>query len=145
MRLRFNPREYADRSKGNGKDTKFRPVPEGFYQVECIELTETVSKAGDNMLKAKFEILDPPSNNASFVWEYYLMECAASPDALEIHRARFAQWAEAAGKLNLKDTSELEHTQCRVKLVIKAGKDGYRPLNKIELFVTPKDQRHKVQ
>jgi len=145
MRLGFNPREYAGRSKPNGRDTKFKPVPEGFYEVECIELTDTVSKAGDKMLKAKFEILDPPFSDAGYVWEYFLMECAASTDALEIARERLAQWVEAAGKLDLQDTSELEHTRCRVKLVIEPGKGDYGPSNKIKFFATPKDKSHKVQ
>jgi uncharacterized protein DUF669 len=98
MRLNFNPQDYANRSKPNGKSSRYRPVPEGRYTVECIELEAVRSQKGDRMLKATFEILDPPFDDAGFIWDYALLECKANPDALEIARERLAKWAAAAGK-----------------------------------------------
>ena len=143
MRLDFDPREYANRAKPNGKIGGYRPVPEGIYTVECIALDAVISKAGDRMLKATFEVINPPISDAGYIWDYLLMT-HANIDALEIARERLAKWAEAAGKPDLKDTDELEHTQCRVKLVIEPGRGDYGPSNKIKFFVAPKNKGNRA-
>jgi hypothetical protein len=136
MRLGFNPSEYTTRTTKNGKGSKYKPVPEGIYSLECLAVSIVVSKAGDKMIKAEFEILDPPAD-AGHVWAYFLLEHAES---WVVDRARedLAEWAAAAGKPDVQDTDELEHTQCRVKLVIEPGKGDYGPSNKIKFYVVPK-------
>jgi hypothetical protein len=139
MRLGFNPREYANRSKSSKPKSKYKPVPEGFYNVECIEVSIVVSKGGKKMIRAVFEILDPPIENANHLWEYFVREPAGS-DGVAVADERLARWAIAAGKPDAEDTNELEHTRCRVKLVIKPGTDDYDPSNEIKFFVAPKDE-----
>jgi hypothetical protein len=143
MRLGFNPREYANRSPKSGRGTKYKPMPEGFYNVECIEITIAKSKAGDKMIKAEFEILDAP-DDAGHVWDYFLQE-HANPDVLDIARERFAHWAVSAGKPDCQDTSELEHTKARVKLVIEPGRGDFGPSNKIKFYVVPKGKAAAAQ
>ena len=127
MRLDFDPREYVNRGKSNGKSAGIGPVPEGHLHLECIALNAVVSKAGDRMLKATFEVIDPPIATPATSGTTFLMERAANIDALEIARERLAKWAEAAGKPDLKDTDELEHTQVPRELAIDPGRGDYGP------------------
>ena len=147
MRLTFNPRAYAERGGRNNKGAKFPPIAEGFYEVECIELTAVISNAGDKMLKAEFVILDDATYAGRRVWDYILLE-HDNPEVLDFARKRLAKWAIAAGKPDLADTDELEHSRCRVKLVIKPPHGEYGPGNKIKFYVAPKvpeDRNGKAQ
>ena len=122
---------------------EFFPLEDGDYLVRMQTLTEKQSKAGNNMLSAKFQIVkrvgaeDDKGIKGRIVFENFLLD-HKNPKPVEIAAEKLGQYAGAVGaSVNDGDYSELHdflETPFVATLETRAGTNGYADQNQIKVY-----------
>ena len=109
----------------------FTPFPAGEYALRILEVQETQSKAGNDMLKVALEVADGPHENRR-LWDYVV-------PSNNIGIARLKNLCLACGLANVMSGSELEGHIVQAKVKIEPASNGYSESNKVVDYL-PKQQ-----
>lgn len=112
MRLTFDPSSYAEGNDGEGQrptggSRKRRPMPDGEYRAMIIdEDYRANSKGTGHFLEFKFQVTEPGEFDGRWIWDYLNLD-NPSNEAEDIAKRTLAKIAEACGRPNCADTTEL--------------------------------------
>jgi hypothetical protein len=90
------------------------PLPENWYTVKCVKTDITISSSGNRMIKAEFNVIDPPKYGKRKLWNHFVL----NPSSLWVLK----NYLEYTGLDNLGNGSqdEEEIAQAMVGTVAKA-------------------------
>jgi hypothetical protein len=123
MKLGFDPSQYQD------MNTDFDPIPNGEYKAIIADIEEKTSRAGDNYLNLKIQIIDG-ENEGRLLWECLnLWHSNTKPK--EIAEKTLATICRAVNLQRLEDTHELLDKPMLIKVKVTPPKGEYPAGNRI--------------
>ncbi len=130
--MKFDPNN-IDNSKSGG----FEPFPPGLYDFEVDSAEETVSKAGNPMIKAKINIYNE-AGQKRVIFDYLLSnqvwKLKAFAEAIGMHEEF------ASGEM---DVFTIEGRSGKAKVAIDR-QEGYEPRNKILAYLATKGEAREI-
>lgn len=82
------------------ENKKFEPLPDGDYSVRMIQLDAKKSKAGDDMMTARFQIISGPEGvegaKNRLIFENFMLT-HSNPKAVQAGLGKLSKYAEAVG------------------------------------------------
>lgn len=112
---------------------EYEPLPAGDYVLKALEADEKKTSTGGTMIAAKFEVVRG-EHAGRLIWQNF-NTINKSKDAQRIGREQLVAWATACGKPNEDDTDKLLGKPFAAAVVIEPGTGGYKPSNKIKVFL----------
>lgn len=114
-------------------------LPEGEYDAEVLTAEETVSKAGNPMIKINLNVFGEEHGNTR-VFDYLMGSVAY----------KLRHFCASAGLLERYEAGDLEADEianrtCKVKIVIKQDEEKkYPPKNEVRDYIVPADYVHST-
>jgi hypothetical protein len=106
------------------------PIPAGVYNAMIVESGVVKSKAGDDMIKLTWQVVDGPHKGRK-VWQS-LNVGHKNPEPQRIARAQFSGICHALGRIRINDTVDLHNVPARIKVTVKVDESGqYPPQNEV--------------
>jgi hypothetical protein len=113
---------------------EYDPIPEGEYTLKALDAEEKATSRGDgSYIKVKFEVVKG-EHAGRLLWQNFNVN-NPSEKAQRIGRQNLVAWATACGKPNVDDTDKLLGKPFAATVVIEPGTGGYKPSNKIKVFL----------
>lgn len=113
---------------------EYDPIPEGEYILKAVDAEEKATSRGDgSYFKVKFEVVRG-EHAGRLLWQNFNVN-NPSEKAQRMARQQIAAWAIACGKPNADDTDKLLGKPFAATVVIEPGTGGYKPSNKIKVFL----------
>ena len=135
--LQFNTFEDATRPS---MDRELIPV--GDYFAKIIDSDLKTNKAGTGQYIEFVWDINGPSHRGRRVWQRVNIH-NANAEAADIGKRELNSICKACGKAQIMDTSELHGVECKVKIKIRKGNNGYSDSNEIA-YVNPAKQSNKA-
>ena len=127
--LGFNPSDYAT----NNEERSFLPVPRGKYNAEITEIGDYTSKAGNQMLKAVFDIVGP-SHIGRKLFEYFNINNEGKGG--EIAKQRLTALLKASNALNAKGFEQIQTKKVKLMIIVEGDR------NKVVAFEPATEEKH---
>jgi hypothetical protein len=113
---------------------EYDPIPEGEYILKAVDAEEKATSRGDgSYIKVKYEVVKG-EYAGRLLWQNFNVN-NPSEKAQRIGRQHLVAWATACGKPNVDDTDKLLGKPFAATVVIEPGTGGYKPSNKIKVFL----------
>jgi hypothetical protein len=113
---------------------EYDPIPEGDYILKAMDAEEKATSRGDgSYIKVKYEVVKG-EHAGRLLWQNFNIN-NPSEKAQRIGRQQIVAWATACGKPNVDDTDKLLGKPFAATVVIEPGTGGYKPSNKIKVFL----------
>jgi len=114
----FNAADAPDAPSGD-----FTPFPAGQYALRILEVQETQSKAGNDMLKVAMEVADGPHESRR-VWDYVVPSNSFGV-------AKLKNLCLGCGLVTVTSAADLEGHVVQAKVKVESASGGYEASNKI--------------
>lgn len=111
----------------------FELIPEGEYTLLALDAEEKETKAGGEMIVAKYQIVGGKADGR-WIWHNF-NTVNANETAQRIGRQQLVAWATACGKPDCDDTDKLLNKRFNAIIGVQKGTGGYKDSNTIKQFL----------